>query len=74
MTPEELVEKVEAAMYEVDGYYVSKDQARAAIAVALEEAVDAVHEVGDHAAAEAYARAIYALMSPSLDTKQDNAA
>lgn len=38
MTPDELVEAVTDAMLQEDNYYVSRDHARAAIRIVLEEA------------------------------------
>ena len=42
MTPDELVERVIDAMLAEDNYYASRDQARAAIRVVLEEAAKVV--------------------------------
>jgi hypothetical protein len=47
MTPNELVEKVVDAMLQEDNYYVSRDHARAAIRVVLEEAAKVADVVED---------------------------
>ena len=59
MTHDELVEKVLAAMY--SDVTDARTSAIRGIRVALEEAADAVAEVGDHADAGAYIAAIRAL-------------
>lgn len=75
---DELVEKVAEAMWMAEDLdpalkswsvlentvkNIVRKEARAAIAVALEEAADAVGEVGDHADAGAYINAIRALIA-----------
>ena len=59
---DDLVEKVIDAMSNCGSETVGSRMARAAIAVCMEQAADAVGEVGDHAEVGAYINAVRALI------------